>query len=78
MITIRPLVLLFALYFSLNGWCQAPPKSAAMLVGSSHGGELSIDFTLQYPAKPEEFSRVVIAFIDSSGPQILLISKLLQ
>ena len=142
MITIRALVLLSALYFSLNAWCQAPPKSApaasqpapgafvdveagklyyeecgtgpdavilihdgiahsavwddvwstfckrfhtirydrrgygrtpasntwytetedlatllrnrkvsrAILVGSSHGGELSIDFTLQYPA----------------------------
>jgi len=142
MITIRALVLLLALYFSLNAWCQAPPKSApaasqpapgafvdveagklyyeecgtgpdavilihdgiahsavwddvwgtfckrfhtirydrrgygrtpasntwytetedlatllcnrkvsrAILVGSSHGGELSIDFTLQYPA----------------------------
>ncbi len=28
MITIRSRVLLFALYFSLNAWCQAPPKSA--------------------------------------------------
>jgi hypothetical protein len=28
MITIRALVLLLALYFSLNAWCQAPPKSA--------------------------------------------------
>jgi len=33
---------------------------------------------LMYLEKPEEFSRVVIAFIDSSGPQILLISKVLQ
>src|SRR6266853_2620013 len=32
---------------------------------------------LMYLEKPEEFSRVVIAFIDSSGPQILLISKVL-
>jgi 3-oxoadipate enol-lactonase len=33
---------------------------------------------LMYVEKPQEFSRVVITFIDSSGPQILFFSKDLQ
>jgi len=33
---------------------------------------------LMYVEKPEEFGRVVITFIDSSGPQILFFSKDLQ